>query len=377
MDGRAILKGTKRFTPLITMLLANLKQMLMHNLGIRFPNIMFDTKQVIMKNYLLSALVILFGTTGIVQAQDFEAELNPKRSSKGKSVDLTINTKAPLTEDATQGNLINFEVFLEKSDDSEKINLKNIERQGPETKTATISLSNDIATGPYDFIVRATYKGFGERALLVKEYGAFTVISFVENYVTLTPDKAGKGEAVNIEIVGEKFSFNDSRPDIFLTKGPRSNVNTTELKGLVVQNPSLITGTIEIFNSISTGKYDLVYENNDEVIFRQKNAFEVLRYPVGLPNKNKKTVSLTKAYPNPLQNSFTVEMDLPQPMMLKGTVLDASGKTLKKAFERDFDAGKQEISEINLGKEFSKGVYFLRISADEKDFTKVIKLNKQ
>jgi len=67
----------------------------------------------------------------------------------------------------------------------------------------------------------------------------------------------------------------------------------------------------------------------------------------------------TKVYPNPAQNSITVEFDLPTTENVKITISDITGKTVMNAYQADNAFGTQKV-QINTAY-LSSGIYFVNI----------------
>ena len=82
-------------------------------------------------------------------------------------------------------------------------------------------------------------------------------------------------------------------------------------------------------------------------------------------------VENTKLYPNPAQNSATLELSLVQDSKVNISIYDLSGKEINTIFNGTLNSGKNEI-EINTSN-LSNGIYYTKIS--NKNSVKTIKLS--
>ncbi len=92
-----------------------------------------------------------------------------------------------------------------------------------------------------------------------------------------------------------------------------------------------------------------------------------------------KEVSLQQNYPNPFNPTTTISFFLPGAGHVSLTIFDAQGKRIRDLIEREFTGGQATAvwdGRNNSGEAVSSGVYFYRLTAENKVLTRKLTLLK-
>jgi hypothetical protein len=305
---------------------------------------------------------LLLSTSSFAQFPSFK--LIPAIGGKGKTIDLTITG-----ESLPPGEFVDLELA---KGSAFRVPINNYQLENRGTATATVTLSESLESGSYDLIVS---DGGTE---LVREEDAFQVVD-ERGLTEVTPNKGGRDETLEVEITGQNTNFGPAtQTNIIFTQGTTTNANTASLKGINVINPSLVEGTLNLANSFDSGGYNVIYEKRGREVLKEESFFTVLKFPAGRKAKNPQKSGLAaKIYPNPFQGSFNLDVDIPEPMHLNAQLIDASGKVIKQVFDQQVSAGKQKFQGLSLSQELPSGSYFLKLKAQDGQFSEVIRLQKQ
>ena len=291
--------------------------------------------------------------------------ITPSEGQKGKTIDLTIEgTGLPTGRP---------EVDLELSKGSSlAVPINNYQRSNPGSATGTVTLTESLDTGSYDFVITTSGRE------LFRKADAFQIVD-KRSLTEVTPSEGGRDETLEVEISGQNTNFGPAtQTNIIFTQGPTSNPNTASLQNITIINSSLLEGTLELAQSFDTDSYDVIYEKKGREILREEDLFTVLKFPSGRSAEQVQKQALdARIYPNPFQGSFNLKLDIPKAMRLRARVVNPSGKVIKQVFDQQLSAGEHEIQNLSLSPDLPSGIYLLKVEAQDSQFSTVIRIQKQ
>ncbi len=110
----------------------------------------------------------------------------------------------------------------------------------------------------------------------------------------------------------------------------------------------------------------LGYGQDGTFAAQKQTAFSVSKIPVS-------TFSVTKAYPNPVKDLVTVEVQSDQPGTIQLSLINILGTEVKKWEPLYLSGGDQKIK-LDLST-FQSGIYFLRLTKADQVATQLLKKN--
>jgi hypothetical protein len=123
-------------------------------------------------------------------------------------------------------------------------------------------------------------------------------------------------------------------------------------------------------NNLNTGKYKYKLkqiDNNGNFEYFDLNGF----VEIGMPNK----YSVSQNYPNPFNPTTKIDFELPADSKVTMIIYDISGREVTKVLNNEFRNVGYHTADFNASN-FSSGIYFYRLTADNFSVTKKMMLIK-
>lgn len=201
---------------------------------------------------------------------------------------------------------------------------------------------------------------------------------FAQTQIDVSPDQLARGDTLEVEISGQNTNFGPAtQTEIIFTQGTITNANTDSLRNITIQSPTLLLGTLILGNSFDLGDIDVIYEKRGREIAKAEKAFTVLEFSsVNQDNTPNQRQLNAEIYPNPFEGKFNLQLDISKAMHLRARVISASGKVVKEIAEQQFSAGEHELQNISLSRDLPSGMYLLKLTARDGQYSEVIHLQK-
>jgi hypothetical protein len=185
----------------------------------------------------------------------------------------------------------------------------------------------------------------------------------------ISPNEADNGETLNVTITGANTSFNQATSTVIKFYFTASTTTATLPNSFTIQNNQKIVANLTVPINTLNGWYDYSVENDVDGFIYSPSSFKV-NSSVGLTTYN--TNSSLKVYPNPFNNTLSIEVSNDQNGSANLSLIDITGKVFESRTVNLIN-GKNtfELDNLNL----QPGIYFVQVAySNGKRFsTKIVK----
>lgn len=279
--------------------------------------------------------LVLAGSFSVLAVIPELISVSPNNADQGSNPVLTINGQN------TQWNGTNPNVQLRKTGaPSDIITASNVVVTNNTQLQAEFMIASDATSGTYDVLVDDLVLS-----------AAFTVNQLIPSLVSVNPNTAGQGEAVEVTITGLNTFWEGTSPVVSMTYSG-SLPTTIEAGSVTVTSNTTLVALFNIPADATVGLWDV---NVNDLLLEEGFTITLVESIYAI---NSEKVSV---FPNPASSFFRVSV----PGDAKMVVRSMSGQI---AFETELVQGATTLSASQLG----KGVYLVEIKGEQ--FGKLIKL---
>lgn len=274
--------------------------------------------------------------------------VSPDSACQGTRVSLVIN--AENTEFDKEGNTAS--ITLER--EGEELFPRNVNVIDSVTLEADFVFSFSNLTGYRKLIVETPFDG------TMTLDNCFRIIRAEPNasIVSVVPDSAYRESALTVSVTGKGVIFMQGTSNLNLSQGSLTVFPSNE----TIVNDTVISGEFNFLNTFPIGKYDVNVDNG--------SAWPSMSLPEGFTLKlfdfidETGSTALLTVYPNPTNGLLTIGRNFNATGTFQLMVYDARGNLLL----TDHIENVMPEKMIDLTS-FPKGVYFLKITQDQKEQT--------